>query len=150
MSCSASNTIFVIVMRQKEWEMIQSQATAIDPIQRFGHPKNSCLEHEQARHSTGRYGRCEHPHIQRAAVCVPQQTAETLRAGLHTWRITQTNSCRTAPSSSKQVQLIKRKPAATVYLVPAAPTSISLISLRYSPLLCSTNRFRQQLPMVSM
>lgn len=111
MSCSASNTIFVIVMRQKEWKMTKSQHIAVVPIplQGSSHPKKNYLKDRQCR-ARVRAGTCQKPCIQRApeAFCVIQR-AETLRAGDHTQKTARNSSFPSAPSGSSWVQLIKKK-----------------------------------------
>lgn len=59
-------------------------------------------EDGQARWGTGRCGICEKPHGQWApeAFCVTQQTGESLRVAIPTWKAPWTRSCPAAPCSS--------------------------------------------------
>lgn len=153
MSCSATNTIFVIVIRQKGWKVIQSQPTAIVPVplQGFAHPKKRYLEDGQARYSkvwvlvTKKKKKYIYIHRWPEAFCVIWQRAETLRAGVLHGRWHEITAAPLLLLAAHGY-----RPPAAVCLRPAAPTYISLISIRCSPLFCSKTRFHQHLPTVSM
>lgn len=112
-SLSAFNAISVMGMRQKEWKMIPSQPAASGPapVQGFGHSVKCWLgDWTGVQWAPG-------------AFCVTQHRAESLRAGIHTWKAPWAKNCSAAPHSSSWGHLSQGK-----LLCPHSPCSTALSS----------------------